>query len=460
MARLRSGPPGPRHRIAVIDDDRDLLRSTLELLRWEGHEAEGDQRPEDGVQRVRAWRPDLVLLDYHMPGATGADVVRHIRAFDPLVQVLLVTGYSSEHPARTLLAELDIQGYHDKNDGPARLLVHVDAALKHHRLLTRLDGQRRGLRRILDVLPEISRLQPPDELFRTALRHAADLAGGSGDGLIATANNGLFVLSDANEGISVRAGTGRFAGLDRLSQLAAPVDAVVRDGLGLDAPSVHPLGFVTIPLRTRHGDRGCMIVEGRDLAQDAVEICSIYAHQVVQALENVTLHERATTDPLTRLFNRGFGEQRLREVLALAGRQGGPTSVALADVDHFKAVNDTYGHAAGDLALRAVGQALKGACRVSDVLARFGGEEFLVVLPGTGGASAGTVAEGLRAAVEGIRFEFAGRRVPLTASFGVATARGDEPADDLVRRADAALYRAKAAGRNRIRGDDAERLAA
>jgi diguanylate cyclase (GGDEF)-like protein len=195
-----------------------------------------------------------------------------------------------------------------------------------------------------------------------------------------------------------------------------------------------------------------VIVEGARLTPEAVELCRMYGQQVGQAMENLALWERATTDGLTRLYNRTFGAQRLEEIRSLDLRQGRATSVLLIDVDRFKAVNDTYGHAGGDLVLRAVASTVQSASRRSDVVARWGGEEILMVLPDTGDEAVLVVAERVRSAIQDRSVAFEGREVRVTASIGAATAGvGDRCSmDALVAMADQGLYAAKNGGRNRV----------
>ena len=163
--------------------------------------------------------------------------------------------------------------------------------------------------------------------------------------------------------------------------------------------------------------------------------------------QTARLESQLFEDPLTRLKNRRFLFGQLAALISGARRHGRPLAVAMVDLDGFKAINDAHGHAVGDQALVMAGEALRRALRAEDVLGRLGGEEFLALLPDTNDDAAAHAAERLRAAVEQ-----SGAPVPLTASVGYAVLTDDEAPDDLVRRADAALYEAKAAGRNAVRG--------
>jgi len=163
--------------------------------------------------------------------------------------------------------------------------------------------------------------------------------------------------------------------------------------------------------------------------------------------------EIAVTDELSGLFARRYLETRYAEEWARAMRYGTSLSVALFDLDHFKRVNDTLGHAAGDVAIRRFGEILRAAVRASDVAARYGGEEFAALFPETSALSALGVADRVRRAFEKEDFVSGRRAFNATVSCGVADASGLGPddRDQLLFRADQALYRAKDEGRNRVR---------
>jgi len=157
----------------------------------------------------------------------------------------------------------------------------------------------------------------------------------------------------------------------------------------------------------------------------------------------------ASHDPLTGLANRRSAERRLASDRARAMRQNEPLSVLMLDLDHFKRVNDQWGHAAGDLVLKATAQALCDEVRGADLPSRFGGEEFLTILPGTDATRAMEVAERIRQHMAGLVIAAPGDTIRITASIGIATIGADEEVEQLVARADAALYGAKDGGRNR-----------
>lgn len=168
-------------------------------------------------------------------------------------------------------------------------------------------------------------------------------------------------------------------------------------------------------------------------------------HALEQALAES--HVLATTDSLTGLYNRRHMEQLIHEEVKRARRYGQPTALILVDIDHFKDVNDRYGHPMGDAVLRILSDVLRRHLRQSDATCRWGGEEFLILLPQIDLATAASVAEKLRLAVANSNF---GLAIPLHISLGVADLRSTESAGEWIKRADQALYSAKHLGRNQV----------
>ncbi|GGK99410.1 GGDEF domain-containing protein [Deinococcus radiotolerans] len=188
----------------------------------------------------------------------------------------------------------------------------------------------------------------------------------------------------------------------------------------------------------------------------ARELAQRFADRVALSLANVrlkqSLREQSVRDALTGLYNRRHLDDVGERELAWSRRHGVPLSVLLLDIDHFKQFNDQHGHLFGDEVLRQVGAELERRVRTEDVLCRYGGEEFVLLMQDCAAPVAVERAETLRQAVQGLQVQGAeGRAEPVTVSIGVATAAPGQVArlDDLIRRADLALYRAKEAGRNR-----------
>lgn len=183
---------------------------------------------------------------------------------------------------------------------------------------------------------------------------------------------------------------------------------------------------------------------------DPVELCArVRAALRVKRLQDL-LNLRAQLDPLTELWNRQAMEDRLQREWSRSLRHEEVFSFLMMDVDHFKAINDTFGHPAGDRVLCALARVLTAQCRDSDVPCRYGGEEFAVILPCTDAASARVFAERCREEVRSVSLPAHDHVIRVTASFGLADSRNVSSQEELVRRADEALYHAKQAGRNRV----------
>lgn len=162
---------------------------------------------------------------------------------------------------------------------------------------------------------------------------------------------------------------------------------------------------------------------------------------------NAAMRSRIHRDPLTHLFNREFTNQELERAVSFAGRSRLPLAVVICDLDRFKRINDRFGHAAGDAVLSGFGGLLDASCRREDTAARYGGDEFVVILPNTTIGGAVDFAERIRTRTDALPMRTAGA---VTASFGVAALEDGDTAAALRERADAALYRAKRNGRNRV----------
>lgn len=162
---------------------------------------------------------------------------------------------------------------------------------------------------------------------------------------------------------------------------------------------------------------------------------------------NARILELTRTDPLTGLANRRYFDERIRQAVSLAQRQAQPLTVVMTDIDHFKSVNDRFGHDVGDRVLKGYARLMTEMTRTEDLVARLGGEEFILMLPVTGGRQAREVTERIRVALP--QRDLAGNGHRVTASFGISQLLLGESIAELIKRADTALYQAKHGGRNR-----------
>ncbi|RME04613.1 MAG: diguanylate cyclase [Planctomycetota bacterium] len=196
---------------------------------------------------------------------------------------------------------------------------------------------------------------------------------------------------------------------------------------------------------------GLLYLRSRQKAEDFTpktrQLMEAIASYASIAITNARLHQMATTDNLTQLYNRGYFEMLLADELKKAKHTRTELALILTDIDHFKKFNDTYGHQIGDEVLRDVAQCIKSILRIDDICARYGGEELVFVLPKTNTEQACAVAEKIRKAVEQQRHTSQNLQVTISLGVAVYPEQADSPAS-LVKKADQALYRAKADGRN------------
>ncbi len=217
-----------------------------------------------------------------------------------------------------------------------------------------------------------------------------------------------------------------------------------------------PSQVLIFPIAFEQKTLGALVLASDALfGKDAMWLLRIFQQGMGLALNNALTHDRlqqiASRDPLTSLYNRRFGMDRLKVEFEAASKHHSSLGVLMFDIDFFKKINDTYGHLAGDQVLVEVAAVSRKVLRDSDVFIRYGGEEFLVVMPGARMADVVAAGERLRSAIEGYAFSDGDQVIPVTVSVGVAEhATMMNCGDDLLRRADDALYAAKEGGRNRV----------
>ena len=223
--------------------------------------------------------------------------------------------------------------------------------------------------------------------------------------------------------------------------------------------SVHvtPQGAVEVADR---GSRNGTFVDGAKVQQATLHpysqlrigqtILQVQHKDPAQVRQEEEAFRAAVTDPLTGIPNRRAFVDRAAAAIATSNRREIPLSAVFIDIDHFKGINDTFGHATGDFVLKEAAQRINGMKRTEDLFCRYGGEEFVLLLPFTTLDQAAVFAERVRSAIAARPFDHVGRVVPVTLSAGVATYAAGSTLDSLLQRADQAMYRAKQGGRNRV----------
>jgi diguanylate cyclase (GGDEF)-like protein len=437
MARKSKAGRWSGYTVAVVDDSAEYLAATKLTLEREGHRVLTAASGPEALELLRTTPVDLVLLDYFMPGMTGEEVVEQLRRFNPYVQVILQTGYASERPPRDLLRRLDIQGYHDKSEGPDKLLLWTDVGLKAAYTVQLLYKSRQGLRYILDVTPDLHRIQPLEDLLQGILFQVAGLLGAS-DSFIAVVpraerstapdprslpDHGFLAMMEGSD-LVIRAATGRFRAQDRLDS-SLDADRLGRVCRTVQRGSIELGDDATIvPLRVGESVLGVVYLDRAARRDGDAELLGLLANQAAVALQNAQLYQMATVDPLTGLYVRRFLEQWLGRELRSALRSEQPLSLVMLDLDRFKQINDAAGHIVGDKALALVGKVLREATRDSDLAARYGGDELTLVLPNTPAEGAAAVCERVLRLLDDASVEGPNGPVSVRVSIGCASLPG------------------------------------
>ncbi len=476
--------------ILLTDDDANYAQTTVKLLEREGHKVLWAENGITALKILAEEHIDLLLLDFFMPGMTGEEVVTELRKFNLYVQVILQTGYASEQPPRELLRRLDIQGYHDKSEGPEKLLMWTDIGLKSAYTVQLLNKSREGLRYILNATPDLHRIQPLDDLLRGIMLQVTGLLGSihsflavmppvvvqppikmmAEDGANGRANDGtdgfLAIVDDETE-LAIRVSTGRFIGCKTAAEC---LDAEEHDLVctTLNQRDIKIAGSCTIvPLYVGQTMLGVLYLDRPALLKDDIELLQIFANQSAVAIQNSRLYEMAAIDIQTGVYVRRFFEQSIVRELRSAFRARKPISLLMIDMDGLKAINDAAGHLTGDRAIAVMGKAIRRTIRDTDIAGRYGGDEFSVLLGQTGIEGAERAAQRILESLKGEAVTGPNGDLMVKGSIGVVVLQEHDfdlqniPRSMppgyfydmlhlLIGQADEALYRAKKAGGNQL----------
>lgn len=389
-------------KILVVDDDPNLRKTLSDILRLKGCQVVVAANGAEAIAAAEHGMFSLALIDLMLPDMPGLEVMARIKAITPLTEAIILTGHASMDTAIEAIRQ-GAFSYLIKPYQMDELLRNITHAVE------RQQAQEEILR-----LASFPRLLPNPVI-------ELDQSGN------------VSYLNPAAERL--------FADLSSMGQS----HPLLQGSMGLIAAlrqdtqqgeSVHEIqvGEATYELHISYVQE--------------VGLIRIYVLDITRRKRaEKEIHLLATTDSLTGIANRREFTSILTAEMARAKRYGVPMSLVMYDLDYFKRVNDTYGHDVGDYVLQAVTAQVKGNIRANDVVARWGGEEFMVLMPQSDLPSAVNAADKLRLAIAGYQFEKVGQ---LTVSFGVAAFEPQDDMNSLLKRVDDALYRAKEQGRNRV----------
>ena len=453
-------------RVLVVDDVLANVKLLEARLTAEYFDVLTASNGPDALQICENGQVDIVLLDVMMPGMDGFEVCRRLKAKSATAHIPVVMVTALDQPAdRVRGLQVGADDFLAKPVDEIALIARVRSLARLKVVVDELRA--RAATAISLGMPDPQVLGTGDKVRGGRLLIVEDRASSSERLMAAlTPAHEVEIETNPQEAIFkgaegkydlfiVSLGLRDFDGLRLCSQLRS-----------LERTRQLPLLLLAdLEDRTR-------ILRGLDLGVndyltrpvDRAELLARVATQLRRKRyadslrENVTASlEMAVVDPLTGLHNRRYLELHLASMMDAAAGRGRPCALMILDIDHFKAVNDSYGHAAGDEVLKGFSLRVKRVIRTVDLMCRLGGEEFVIVMPDTSHMVAMKIAERVRAAVEGEFFgiDNGGRSIPVTVSIGLAERGQEANPENLFRRADTALYNAKNAGRNRVTSDAA-----
>ena len=446
-------------RILVVDDIEANVRLLEAKLSAEYYDVSVAYDGVSALEKAAAELPDIILLDVMMPELDGFEVCRRLKS-DPVtrhIPVVLVTALDGR---RDRLAGLDAgaDDFLTKPIDDVTLLARVRSLTRLKLVIDEL-RQREASGRRMGVIEGVGarlgaaggRIVIADDQERQAKRIADELGVEHRPVIEADPEKALIAVRARADLLIVNIGATTFDGLRLAAQVRSDEATRHTPILAVIEPSERARVVKALELGVND-----LLARPIDPEELAARVRTLIRHKrYTDFLRNNLDHslELAVTDPLTGLHNRRYMAGQLGALVRRAERGGDPVACLLVDIDHFKRINDSFGHDVGDEVLREFAVRLATNVRAVDLACRFGGEEFVVIMPDTGLDVAHRIAERLRLHVAGSPFRVAGVEDPLsvTISIGVAcTATDRDTPDSLLKRADEAVYEAKARGRNQV----------
>jgi two-component system cell cycle response regulator len=473
--------------VLIADDSPLALRLIEKMLAGAGYAVVTARDGLEAIEKGMAEPMDLVILDVTMPRMNGYQACRLLKT-EPTTKEVPVVILTSKDQAgdRFWGLETGADYYITKDSDPQRILDLVKNILAGDRarprppmeprrtdvdILSRVNGLLDRKLYEATILSEIGRVARSlvqfDETFTSVMNLVARVVEFDVGAMAFVERDEVDVelllnrrtapaVVDEAKARLLEAVTAARAGAEP-SQVRARLFAPPGTGNSAEEPVLG--AFATFPVETNNRLAGMLAVSGRAVGRMTPETRAFLAQVANQAhivLENSRLFERvrnlAIRDSLTDLYNHRHIMDLVQHEFDRVGRYQSAFSALMIDVDHFKSINDQHGHPAGDGVLREMAQVLRETLRAVDALGRYGGEEFVALLPHTGAEEARQTAERIRFHVQRRVFHAGASEVRISVSVGVATCPGPgiDSADALLREADKALYRAKEAGRNRV----------
>lgn len=459
----------------LIVDDEQFFRDILKDLLSENYNVIESQNGDSAFDIAKSLKPDLIILDVEMPGKNGLNVCLELKnsIATRTIPVLMLSAHAEKSDIISGL-QVGADDYITKPVHPEEVLARIDAHLRAKSLYA--DLEKKDLLLLLELSETISASRNPHKILQTIVDKITEV--------VEVARCSILTLSDNNELLVKASSDLENAQEIRLDLKKYPeIIAAISSGKTILINDMHtdPLldpvrehirnlpmnSIVVVPILKKQSIIGTFFLRTSSpfkfgINHRVVTLCQLISNMSSNALENALLFESmksaqsyledlAIRDGLTKLYNHQHFHTRLTEEFSRAKRYSNPLSCLFIDIDDFKKVNDQFEHRCGDDVLSQVGQMIRDIVRESDVAARYGGDEFAILLPNTGRVGALDMANRLLATIRGHVFEQT-RGTAITLSIGISTYHGGnmKSGDQVVQTADKAMYLAKRQGKNQI----------
>ncbi len=453
--------------ILIVDDDRIIADNLKAALGEEGYNAVAVNLAGDAIEEAKKQFFNVIILDLVLPDMSGIELLRMFRNKSPETCFIIFTGFASL-PSAIEALKVGVYDYIIKPFDVEHLKLVVRRGLEKERLIIKnkellecLEREKYKLEIILVAYEKISGIIKLEDLADFVADKAIQIAEAEKASLMIVDESSGELILKGSKGIDV--GTEKIGWRIKIGELIA--GWVVKEGEALlvsdidndprfkahAKPSRYKTkSFISLPLKSDSHVIGVINVTDKlartnIFTEEDLKYLTILAHQTVAQIENIKLYEKlssfAIADSLTNIFNHRYFQERIHSEVLRAQRYKHALSLVMFDIDSFKLYNDQHGHLEGDRILKQVAAILKQHSRKVDVVCRYGGEEFMIILPDTDSNGAKIMAEKIRKAIEEIK---------LSVSAGIADFEKGLSKDDFIMRADKALYKAKAEGKNKV----------
>ncbi|HVN97676.1 MAG TPA: diguanylate cyclase [Syntrophorhabdaceae bacterium] len=460
-------------RLIVIDDDESLRNVLSEYLNQAGLTVFAYEHVPDLEKMLKEKEPHAILLDIFMPRVPGNEVLKSIKKIDQRIPVIMMTGYADESKridslrggAYALLtkpfASLE-ELYYTVNNAMDHYLESIKTRQLSIEVEERYKREKTNLLE-LDFLKTLQHMIGETEDPSYMLRNVSSLL----KSFLQFEYFGVLLAEDGAFDIQVYPHPNEYR--EKLRFITSVLQREFPEAQGLHDRRSRSRNETERPPDAQAGDQFTVVTKlstakdvygyaglFRDTPFDVQEelIFERFCSHIALTLEKIRLFREirvlSVRDGLTGVFNHAYAMGKLESEIDRAKRYSGSFSMILLDVDNFKQINDSYGHLAGDHVLKRISQLIAKNLRTIDVVGRYGGEEFIVILPETDVEKALVAGERLRKAIEAETFSSSGSDVRLTVSLGIAAYEDGKSAHELIKTADDNLYKAKAGGKNRI----------